>query len=237
MRRQLTILAAAALLLTACTPDATGGGTAAPPTTGAPTTTEVSPTTAGPPAAEAPPAAGPAATSTPVGDYRVTYGWAVPSERATVSHTVNPPPLPYLAEIHTGDHGTENPGYARISFYFRVGFPSYNVQYVRQVLTEGRGDPLPLEGNAALRVGFVEASTHDDNGRSTIVAAAPTHIGFRNLKSYGFAGDFEGYVTYGLGIQVAPNSDQVLPIRVGELRKPDGRGGWFYVVAVDVRAG
>src|SRR5439155_6553123 len=183
------------------------------------------------------PAGGPAPAGTATSDYRVTYGWAVPSHRATVSHTVNPPPLPYLVEIHTGDHGTENPGYARISFYFRVGFPTYNVQYVSQVLTEGKGDPLPLEGNAALRVGFVDANVRDENGHSTIVFAAPTHIGFRNLKSYGFAGDFEGYVSYGLGIQVAPNSDQVLPIRVGELRKPDGRGGYLYVVAVDVRVG
>src|SRR5436190_19616022 len=143
----------------------------------------------------------------------------------------------YLVEIHTGDHGAENPGYARISFYFRVGFPTYNVQYVSQVLTEGKGDPLPLEGNAALRVGFVDANVRDENGHSTIVFAAPTRIGFRNLKSYGFAGDFEGYVSYGLGIQVAPGSDQALPIRVGELRKPDGKGGYLYVVAVDVRVG
>src|SRR5947207_15996325 len=168
MRRVFALLAAA-VLLTACTPDI---GTAAPPPAGSsPTAGTPTGEPAGEPAQQPAdqPAGGPAPAGTAAGDYRVTYGWAVPSQRATVSHTVNPPPLPYLVEIHTGDHGTENPGYARISFYFRVGYPSYNVQYVHQVLTEGRGDPLPLEGNAALRVGLVQASTHDDSGHSTIV--------------------------------------------------------------------
>ena len=55
------------------------------------------------------------------------------------------------------------------------------------------------------------------------------------LKTYGFGGGFEGYVTYGISIQTAPNSDQVLAIRAGELKKPDGSGAFYYVVHADVR--
>jgi hypothetical protein len=174
------------------------------------------------------------------GSYQVRYGWAVPSTRTEVVNRVpvplTPPPgipLPYLMEIHTGDHAQESPGYGRISFYFRGAFPGYNFNYAAQVLTEAKGDPISLEGNAFLRIQFVDAQAHNNSGASTVRSAANQHIGFRNLRSYRPAGDFEGHLSFGLGIQVAPGSDQVLPIRVGELKKPDGNGGFFYVVAFD----
>jgi hypothetical protein len=191
------------------------------------------------PPAEAPPAAAPPAAepATAGVEYRVTYPFGVPSTRVVVSHPLTAPPLPRLVAIYVGNHPEGTPPYQRISFYFRGSFPSYNLQYVPAVLDEGRGEPIPLQGNAFLRVGFVEAQAHDDSGASTVKTSPPASIGFTNLKSYGFAGDFEGYVSYGLGIQVAPNSDQVLRIRAGELKKPDGSGGFYYVVHVDVQTG
>jgi hypothetical protein len=185
---------------------------------------------------------GPGSTepASPVQFYRVSYDWAVPSTQASVTNPLSAPlpgpiPLPYLVGIYVGDHPEGDPAYERMSFYFRGGFPSYNLQYVASVLSEGMGAPVTVPGNAVLRVGFTEAQAHDANGASTITAQPPTSIGFDTLKGYGFAGDFEGHVTYALGIHVAPGSDQVLPIRAGELRKDDGSGGTFYVVHVDVR--
>jgi hypothetical protein len=178
--------------------------------------------------------------SSPVLSYRVTYDWAVPSTEASVSNPMSVPlpgpiPLPYLVGIYVGDHPEDNPAYQRMSFYFRGGFPSYNLQYVPSVLSEGPGEPVNVPGNAVLRVGFVDAQAHDGAGSSTITAQPPASIGFNTLKGYGFAGDFEGHVTYALGIQVAPGSDQALPIRAGELKKDDGSGGTLYVVHVDVQ--
>jgi hypothetical protein len=177
-------------------------------------------------------------------EYRVSYNWGVPSKQVVVAHPLTAPiapppalPLPYLVAIYAADHPEGNPQYQRISFYFRGAFPSYNFQYVREVLSEGPGTPIPLLGNAFLRVGFVDAQQHDNAGRSTVKASPRNPMGYKNLKSYGLAGDFEGHVTYGLGIQVAPNSDQVLKIRAGELKKPDGSGGFFYVVHFDVQTG
>ena len=43
-------------------------------------------------------------------------------------------------------------------------------------------------------------------------------------------------MSYGLGIQTAPNSDQVLRIRAGELARPTARGRLFYVVHFDVES-
>ncbi|MBD0292308.1 MAG: hypothetical protein ICV70_01870 [Jiangellaceae bacterium] len=160
----------------------------------------------------------------------------MPSERVTITHDVTAPALPTLVAIYAGEHNDDEPPYQRMSFYFRGGFPSYNLQYVRSVDEEGTGQPIALEGNGFLRIGFVDATAHDDSG-STIGRAPDESLGFQNIRSYGFAGDFEGHVTYGLGLQVAPDSDQVLPVRAGELEKPDGAGGTFYVVYVDVQSG
>jgi hypothetical protein len=77
---------------------------------------------------------------------------------------------------------------------------------------------------------------HNNAGASTIRFAADPHVGLGGLVSYASAGDFEGYVTYGLGIQVAPGSDQVREIRAGQQTRPDGAGDVLYVVAFDVRS-
>jgi hypothetical protein len=174
----------------------------------------------------------------------VTVDWVVPGNRVTVPHEVRAPiapppalPLPSLVAVYVGDHLDADPRYQRISFYFRGAFPEYNLQYVRSLTAEGAGATITLEGNGVLRIGFVSAQAHDNAGASTVQKAPKNPIGFQNLKSYAFAGDFEGHIAYGLGVQVAPSSDQVLKIRAGELEKPDGEGGLFYVVHVDLQTG
>ncbi|MEV4617416.1 hypothetical protein AB0J74_01710 [Asanoa sp. NPDC049573] len=216
------LLALIALGVAACEPGATAGGigTAAPtPATasGAATTT-----------------AAPAATKR--GAYRVSYGWAVPSRPARVAHRVDVPvqpppaaPLPFLATVEVGDHPGDEPPYTRMTFAFEGAWPSYEIAYERSLTQDGTGDPVPLPGNSVLRITFTGAQAHDDQGRTT--ARPETKLGFPTLKGYAVAGDFEGQVVYGLGIQAAPNSDQARPIRVGELIRADGT----YVVAVDVR--
>lgn len=206
------------------------------PATAAPAPDETAPGTEPAPAEETPPrpsAQEPTATGT---GHRVTFDWAAPSEQVTISHPAVAPTA-YLVAIYVGDHPEEEPPYQRMAFYFREGYPEYNLQYVRSVTGEGTGEAISLDGNAFLRVGFVNAQAHDDAGASTISTAPAATIGFHNLKSYGSAGDFEGHLTYGLGLQVAPDSDQVLLVRAGELERPDGAGGTYYVVYVDVETG
>ncbi len=232
----VTLAAVGACAQPATGPDSGGTsnvGTDATSGTGGPTATQ--------PAPPPPPATEPTAAGL---EYRVSYNWGVPSNEVSVKHPfvapIAPPPalpLPALVAIYVGNHPEGSPAYQRISFYFRGAFPSYNFRYVAAVLSEGQGTPISLQGNAFLRIGFVNAQAHDNAGASTVKASPPATIGFKNLKSYGFAGDFEGHVTYGLGIQVAPNSDQILRIRAGELKKPDGAGGFYYVVHFDVENG
>jgi hypothetical protein len=202
-------------------------------TMGGPTTSSLVGTAQPPPSTE-PSAAGL--------EYRVTYPFGVPSSPVSITHPVHPPiagpsapPLPYLVGIYAADHPEGSPQYQRISFYFRGAFPSYQVGYVPAVRNEGQGTPIALPGNAFLLVGFSDAQAHDNAGASTVAVSPKNPIGLRNLRGYGFAGDFEGHLSYGLGLQVAQGSDQALKIRIGELKKPDGSGGYFYVVHVDVQ--
>lgn len=237
----LLIAAAAVLVAAGCqsTPPATGGPTSQPITVG-PTEVPVATGSAGAPAATGPAggptSSSPPAASAPASPYRVTYGWAVPARPVQVRHQVAVPiapppavPLPLLVEVRAADHPDEN--YSRVTFAFRGGTPSYEVGYVRSVPAEGTGSPLPLAGNAFVRIQFTPAQAHDEQGRPTVAVAPHTALSFPTLRGYGFGGDFEGYVTFGLGLQVAVNSDQVLPVRIGELVRADGT----HVVAVDVR--
>jgi hypothetical protein len=219
------VLVLTTLLLAGCTAPASTPGSSAP----APATSS-----AGGAVGTAPPP-----TAEPTGDgieYRVSYGFDVPSSLVTITHEVHPPPLRYLVGVYVGNHPEGTPAYQRISFYFRVGFPSYAFRYVPQVISDGRGTPVPLLGNSFLSVVFTTAQAHDDAGASTVVETAPAVTGFPNLRNYAPAGDFEGNVSYGLGIQTASNSDQVLRIRSGELKRPDNAGGFFYVVHFDVQS-
>ncbi|MDG4826690.1 hypothetical protein O7635_32985 [Asanoa sp. WMMD1127] len=174
----------------------------------------------------------PAGTS--AGRFRVTYGWAVPSNPAKIKHVVQlreppDPALAFLVRVEVGDHPGADPPYTRMTFAFDHAWPTYEIAYQRDLTKDGSGDPVPLPGNSVLRITFTDAQAHDGNGKQT--QRPGTSLGYPTLKGYGFAGDFEGQVTYGLGIQAKPDSDQALPIRVGELIRADGT----YVVAVDVR--
>ena len=167
----------------------------------------------------------PAVTPT---DYKVTFGFAVPSGVVSVPHPFTPPPLRTLVGVYVGDHPEGAPAYQRMSFYFRGGYPSYKVSYVPRVVADGSGATIPLPGNAFLQVVFTDA-------QAAVTASPPSTIGYTNLKGYAPAGNFEGHVTYGLGLQTKANSDQVLLLRLGELTKSDGAGGTYYVVFVDIQ--
>src|SRR5262245_47913523 len=94
MKRLIALGALAALALVGCAPKAgtsppgSGGGSDGPSTT----------------QASLPPN-----EPSPSADYKVTYGFAVPTGTVKISHPVNPPPVPYLVGIYVGDHPEGTP--------------------------------------------------------------------------------------------------------------------------------
>jgi hypothetical protein len=125
-------------------------------------------------------------------------------------------PAPELVSVQA----VERKGYDRVLFTFQGAMPGYRVRYVPEVADQA-GRRLPLRGKAFLAVTFEPARAHDPGGRATVSTATLTP-GSPVLRQLRFAGDFEGQVSFGLGLAGRGG------FRVSELRDP-------VRVAVDVR--
>jgi hypothetical protein len=172
----------------------------------------------------------------------VAYQWRWPNadNPATVTHTVMVPPVPELVTIGAADHPND-PGdrpYNRMSFSFTTAYPSYRFEYVNQLVADGSGQPIPLAGLGVLRIVFTPAQAHTQDGTaSTIVSQPPASLGMSRMVAYARAGDFEGYLTYGIGIAwLIPESNPQIQVRVYEVTYVNAQGGYRYVVAFDVDA-
>jgi len=99
--------------------------------------------------------------------------------------------------ISVGCHLT----YDRFVIRLRHGGQSgYRVRYVRQVISDGSGLPVPLLGQKKISVVLPNARAHTINGISSLVPNVLTPL-CANLRQVKLAGDFEGVVSYGLGLK------------------------------------
>jgi len=103
----------------------------------------------------------------------------------------------YLTAVRAAQH----PGYDRVVFQFSGGLPAYRATYVTSVLRDPKGTPVPLAGQAYLRVVFRGATgwcaqpAHQTYpGPAVLTPYCPT------LLMVSAAGDFEGYLSFGLGL-------------------------------------
>jgi hypothetical protein len=143
-------------------------------------------------------------------------GGSAPFRTASVERVGQRRPAPELVSVRTA----RGDGYDRVLFTFEGSMPGYQVRYVPQVLDAG-GGRLPLSGQAFVAVAFEPARAHDPAGEPTFPTATLTP-GYPALRQVRFAGDFEGQVSFGLGVADRGG------FRVSELRNPTR-------VAVDVR--
>ena len=247
-RLLLGVAGAAAVLLSGCVgqPSATPTATA----TATATTTATAPATPTATASPSAPTPGPDTdqTAPPQSGDRVIsaalrHDWGVPATGSpwSIPHQVRPPiaqppepGLPYLYTIGVGAHPTgETRPYDQISFRFKGAFPGYEIEYVPELTQDGSGATIPLPGTAAvLRIRFTPAQAHTEDGASSVVSAPDGAVGFTAITSYADAGDYEGYVTYGVGIGRAGSTAQS-QIRVIEVEKIE-QGQHLFVVAVQV---
>jgi len=115
-----------------------------------------------------------------------------------------------LVAVRAGRHD----GYDRITFEFNGNRPGYTVKYVPQVVQDGSGAPISLLGHSFISIVFMRAQAHNDSGAPTYTGPHVITTGFSSLKQAAFAGDFEGYVSFGLGL------DDRVGFRVLELDNP-----------------
>jgi hypothetical protein len=103
----------------------------------------------------------------------------------------------YLTAVRTGEYS----GYDQVAFQFSGKLPGYTVQRAQTVYSDPKGTPVPLAGQAYLRVVF--------RGTSAVCPQPPhqTYIGpavlnpyYPQLLTVSAAGDFEGVLSFGIGL-------------------------------------
>ena len=108
------------------------------------------------------------------------------------------PATPTLVAIRAAHHSDTTPKYDRVVFEFSGAVPLLRIEYVKQLIADGSGLPVPVTGRAILSVQLMPARAHNDRGQVT----APQHLRLRLpiVKDIVSAGDFEAVVTYGIGV-------------------------------------
>ena len=115
-----------------------------------------------------------------------------------------------LTAVRAGRHKN----FDRVVFQFSGPTPGYTIQYVPRVIEDGSGDPLPLKGRAFISAVFTPAAAHDSSGHPTVPNAVSV-TDFAMLRDVKSAGDFEGVVSWGIGLAKANGAD------VSELTGPN----------------
>jgi hypothetical protein len=202
-------------------------------------------TTSAPPTARtvtASPAPVPSPTGTVI-SARVSYPWHWPNDvnqPGLVAHPVSVPPVPELVAISAGEHPHEPGGvpYERLSFTFTRAFPSYQFRFVSSLVSDPGGRTVPLGGKGVLQMTFRPAQAHSASGSSSVVTQPPAHLGYSRMVDWAQGGDFEGVLSYGIGVNwpVAHSNPQPL-VRAIEAEKISAQGQHLYVVAIDIAAG
>ena len=97
--------------------------------------------------------------------------------------------------VATGCHAT----FDRVVVRARSATPSYAVRYVRRIIADGSGNPVALRGTKRIRIVIRDARGHTEGGTNLLPGTrTPLCPNLRQLKT---AGDFEGVVSYGLGLR------------------------------------
>lgn len=118
-----------------------------------------------------------------------------------------------LTNVRTGRHDC----YDRMVIDMNGPASGYNVQYVTNVYTDGKGELVPLAGGAKLQI-IVQAPNYNVNtGAVTYNAQVKKPLpgvnltGYQTFRDAKWAGSFEGQSTIGLGVRAR------LPFRVFKL--------------------
>lgn len=191
MKALLAVALALVLALTvACGDDGEGGGSTPAATSPAATSpavwVDVTPEPSSCPAPSTEPGASPEPTP-------VFQGGREPVEEEGPAV----PPVAILYDVRTGCHES----YDRIVFDFRDNAPGYRIEYVEPPISQdGSGFPLDIAGEAFLYVRFSTAQAHDDAGNSTYTGPREITPGLESISEMEMAGDYEGYVTWGIGL-------------------------------------
>ena len=173
----------------------------------------------------------------------LAYRWHWPNDVASpgrVTHGPAVPPVPELVQISVGSHPAESGErpFERISFTFTTAFPSYRFEFASKLVSDPGGKVIPLDGQDVLEIVFTQAQAHTADGtHSSIVSQPAPRIGYPRMADYAQAGDFEGVLTYGIGItRPVPHSNPQFAVRAYEVETVAAGGQHRHTVAIDIDA-
>ncbi len=105
-----------------------------------------------------------------------------------------------------------HPTFDRFVIRARFATPGYDVRYVRRIVADPSGRPVSLLGSGRMRAQFNLAAGHDNHGTNLLTGTLTPRC--PNLLQVKKTGDFEGTVTFALGVK------RVTGFRVFRLTNP-----------------
>ena len=162
----------------------------------------------------------PAGPSGAAGSSAPASSSATPQTAATLSPTGQQAgasracqqPGTYLTAVRTGKHA----GFDRVVFQFSGGLPAVTAERVKAVYADPKGTTIPLPGRSYLHVVFRGASaTCPQPSKRTWTGPSVLTPYLPQLLTVSAAGDFEGYLSFGLGLAAKG------PYHVSTLTGPD----------------
>lgn len=106
------------------------------------------------------------------------------------------PTIPVLTNIRTGQH----PGFDRVVLDLSGPAPAVTNKWVDELIADGSGEIVWLTGEHFVEVVANPAAAHNSSGASTY--GGPTKFrarDLRNVMAVTITGDFEAYLSIGLG--------------------------------------
>jgi hypothetical protein len=100
-----------------------------------------------------------------------------------------------LFGVRVGCHET----FDRFVLEARFATPGYVARYVRRIVADPSGRPIPLLGSKRIRIALNLAAGHDNHGANLLAGVLTPRC--PNLLQVKKAGDFEGTVSFGLGLR------------------------------------
>ncbi|NNF58491.1 MAG: hypothetical protein HKN04_09635 [Rhodothermaceae bacterium] len=123
--------------------------------------------------------------------------------------------LSLRAAAHDASESASSIGYDRVVFTFDDLVPGYRIAYVgTSVYHCGSGEPVSVAGDGWLEVEFFPAAAHTDETYEPTITEPWLPDTLPLLRDASMTCDFEGYVTWVLGL------DAAIPYRVLELTDP-----------------
>ena len=81
----------------------------------------------------------------------------------------------------------------------RFATPDYDVRYAPRIIADPSGNPVSLQGARRIRARFTLAAGHDNRGVNLVAGTLSPRC--PNVLQIKRAGDFEGVVSFGLGLR------------------------------------